>query len=162
MQRRSQTVWVMACAMIVAQVASAFRCDACEQACCRWNDIRKSAAGRDLDNADIREVTTPSSRNASGCPRCSAQQSVCDQGGIGTNGTRETSPCQCQWEARHDLASVPAGRQSLLLDGPDHAFASAAVSPDITAAATSSRAWIAAAATMPTRPLRILYGVWRN
>ena len=162
MQRRSHTVWMIACAMIVAQVASAFRCDACEQACCRWTEGREPAAGQNIENADLRSGTALTSPHGSGCPRCAARQPFCDHGGIEANDTGDASPCRCQWEARHDLAGVPAGRQFLPLDGPDHAFAAMAVSPDLTAVGTSSRAWITAAATIPTRPPRILYGVWRN
>jgi len=165
MQRRSQAVWVMACAVILTQVSSAFRCDACEQACCRWAEPKNSSAGQDREGFAISAVAAVSNSNPSGCPRCAARQPASDQGGHGvqaTHETRDTAPCRCQWEARHDLAGVPVGRPLQQFDGPGHALAHAAFSPDAILAGLPAREWIATAATIPARPARILYGVWRN
>ena len=71
-------------------------------------------------------------------------------------------PCHCQFEARQDQPlSVHRGAS------PDHdhagrATAVAATLPDAPRLVGVSREYVAASLAVPIRPVRILFGVWRN
>lgn len=71
-------------------------------------------------------------------------------------------PCHCQFEARQDQPlSVHRGAS------PDHDHAGratvvAATLPDAPRLVGVSREYVAASLAVPIRPVRILFGVWRN
>ncbi|MCE9629850.1 MAG: hypothetical protein K8S94_03910 [Planctomycetia bacterium] len=75
---------------------------------------------------------------------------------------RPAPPCHCHLKARHDSATTVEGHAALDLQLPDH-YAVVRVSDDSAeASAELMRLALAAGETIPYRPPRIVFGVWRN
>jgi hypothetical protein len=86
------------------------------------------------------------------CPLCRAERTD----------PRPAPPCHCHLKARHESATTGSGRAALDLQGPDH-FAVVQVSDESAeSSAELTRLALSAGETIPHRPPRILYGVWRN
>jgi hypothetical protein len=86
------------------------------------------------------------------CPLCRAQSTE----------LKPTPPCHCRLKARHDSATTAEGRAALDLQAPDH-FAVVRVSDESKEASSElMRLALAAGETIPYRPPRIVFGVWRN
>jgi len=82
------------------------------------------------------------------CPACPAEPAA--------------PPCHCQLDARHDQ---PLAAPRTALPGPDLLGQVAAIDRASLEAPRSlgvSREHLAASLAVPIRPVRILYGVWRN
>lgn len=86
------------------------------------------------------------------CPLCRPQPAE----------QKSTPPCHCHLKARHESATKVEGRAALDLQHPDH-FAVVRLSDDSAeSSAKLMRSVLAAVETIPYRPPRIVFGVWRN
>jgi hypothetical protein len=88
----------------------------------------------------------------SACPLCATQRT--DQ--------RHAPPCHCHLKARHNSATTAKGRAALDLQAQDQAAVVRLTDDSAGASAELTRLALAAGDTIPYRPPRIVYGVWRN
>lgn len=128
--------------LLVAQVVAAGRCAACETGgcdactpCC----MAPASAGAD----------------AAHCPLCVTEAAAaCCASPADADG----EPCTCQWEPRDGEPLAPAPSTTLELDGVGpQGTVDAVIAPPTALVARS-----VAARDIPQRPVRILWGVWRN
>ena len=134
---RRQVVWfVAACAALVAQVAPQAFCRSCDRPCC---EIAVESAAE----------------SATGCPLCAAATDAC---------AVETSeqPCRCQLDARQDRPISPSKGVAPAFDPVDQDFLPTAAPAAVPQTLGVSREYVAASMSVPIRPPRILFGVWRN
>lgn len=86
------------------------------------------------------------------CPLCRPQSTE----------QKPAPPCHCHLKARHDSATIAEGRATLDLQAQDQ-FAVVLVADHTKgASAELMRLALAAGDTIPYRPPRIMFGVWRN
>lgn len=142
---RKRLVWVaVACAAVVAQVVPTALCRGCDQPCCA-----------DLASGCSPTATELSVAPAGGCPLCAA---AADLRRAETN----EQPCHCQLNARHDQSLSLSRSIFPTCSGDDPAAAPVGLPPLVPQAISASREYVAASLTVPIRPPRILFGVWRN
>jgi hypothetical protein len=81
----------------------------------------------------------------------------------GDGGQNTTGGCRCELEPRDAAtAAIVINAAAKPRSGGHAAALPAFLVPRATAAAPADRMIVAAAADIPARPLRVLYGVWRN
>lgn len=71
-------------------------------------------------------------------------------------------PCRCQLDARQDQPLAVSNRGTTARDRFEPVAVVESAAPDAPPAAVVSRAHVATLLSVPIRPVRILYGVWRN
>ena len=143
-RRRSQIAWmVAACAALVAQTAPRAWCLTCDLSCC---DARADQCGGAGPESSVEPAV--------GCPACAAHAADGDK--------PSTAPCHCQLTARQDQPFSPSKGNFRGLDAGDASVAPAVLAPLAPSVLGISREYVAASLAMPIRPLRILFGVWRN
>ncbi len=77
--------------------------------------------------------------------------------------TTDASPCSCQLEAKQDQTlAVHEVRSSQRDDLPVWGEVADATALKASRELAASRSYAVAAQSIPIRPVRILYGVWRN
>ena len=77
--------------------------------------------------------------------------------------TTDASPCSCQLEAKQDQTpAVHEVRSSQRDDLPVWGEVADATGLHTSRGLAASRSYAVAAQSIPIRPVRILYGVWRN
>jgi len=134
--------FLIACAAVIGQFIPASAVWACGKSCC------SASASQSCCQRILSTEQDPDS----GCPLCRPQQT--DQS--------PAPPCHCHLKARHDSATKVEGRAALDLQHLDH-FVVVRVSNDSEeTSAELTRLALAAGETIPHRPPRILFGVWRN
>jgi len=147
-------VWlVVACAAFVAQVAPQARSGDCDRSCC---------AAQGSDCCAVAFVPPPSANRvepadtATNCPLCAAPVS-------GGPAHAAESPCHCQLDARQDQSlAVHDARPSQRDDLPVWGEVADSTSLGASHGLGGSRTYVVASRSIPIRPVRILYGVWRN
>ena len=142
---RNQLVLVMAaCAAVVAQATPTAVCFACDHACCK-----ATISGSE------HQTTAANPESTSGCPLCAAYADLLP---AETDG----QPCTCQLDARQEQPLALS--QNPLQQAADDTPASEPAAPwAFTPPALGlSRDYAALFLAMPIRPVRILFGVWRN
>jgi hypothetical protein len=107
------------------------------------------------------------------CPQDAGAAAVASDGGCcqagvaGATGTTGATgdaddPCRCRLEPRND-GSLPGHRQSSpRFSGDDAAVLPGTAPAPAPATIAVSREYLAASLSIPIRPTRILFGVWRN
>ena len=133
---------VVACAVVIGQFIPASAIWACGKACCSASTSqsccqRIPSTEQDLDSQ---------------CPLCSPQRIE----------QSSTPPCHCHLKARHDSATKVEGRAALDLQHLDHVAVVRVSNDSEETSAELTRLALVAGETIPYRPLRIMYGVWRN
>jgi len=148
-----KSVWlVMACAAFVAQVVPQTWIGDCDRGCC---------AAQEADCCAISLAPPSASRQASaeaapGCPLCAATSD-------GHVAHTDQAPCHCQLDAKQEQSlAVPNDRSSQRHELPVWGEVADATSPGASQGLGISRAGALASLSIPIRPVRILYGVWRN
>ena len=147
MHNGKQLAWIVAaCAALVAQATPPVLCFACDHPCCA---ARADTIADRADDADT--------AGSSGCPRCAAHPGLLPA---------DTSqpPCNCQLDARQDQPLA------LSQNSPpqDERKGDAALSCGLfcgekrAASPFPGREYEALSLAIPIRPVRILFGVWRN
>lgn len=141
---RRQTVWTLvACVAVAVPVAPPAACRACDRSC---------AIGQ---VGDHHARSSDTGVGAVHCPVC-ATPADCRQ----ADATER--PCHCLLTARQDRSPLP-GR-----GGPPSAVAAGAacglavMPPEVPRVLGVSREYVMALLAVPIRPLRILFGVWRD
>jgi len=133
---------LIAFAAVIGQFIPASAVWACGKSCC-------SASA---NQSCCQRILSAEQDFDSQCPLCRPQPAE----------QKSTPPCHCHLKARHESATKVEGRAALDLQHPDH-FAVVRVSDDSAeASAELTRLALAAGETIPYRPPRIVYGVWRN
>jgi len=87
---------------------------------------------------------------------------LCGDGGLTRPLERPEQPCNCQLTARHEQPlALPSGSVPVLSvsDAADAPVVSPPLPPQVLGV---SREYLAASLSVPIRPPRILFGVWRN
>jgi hypothetical protein len=134
--------FLIACVAVIGQFIPASAVWACGKSCCSAS-ASQSCCQRTLSTEQDPDL---------GCPLCRPQRTE----------QKSPPPCHCHLKARHDSATKVAGRAALDLQHLDH-FAVVRVSNDSEeTSAELTRLALAAGETIPYRPPRIMYGVWRN
>jgi len=134
--------FLIACAAVIGQFIPASAVWACGKSCCSAS-ASQSCCQRILSTEQDLD---------SQCPLCRPQPAE----------QKSTPPCHCHLTARHESATMVEGRAAFDLQHPDH-FAVARVSDDSAeASAELMRLALAAGESIPYRPPRIVFGVWRN
>ena len=134
--------FLIACAAVIGQFIPASAVWACGKSCCSAQSSETCC----------QRIQTTEQAPDSGCPLCRPRPTE----------QRSTPPCHCHLKARHDSATKVEGCAALDLQCPDH-FAIVQVSDESAeSSAELTRLALAAGETIPHRPPRILYGVWRN
>lgn len=115
---------------------------ACGKSCCSaW-----------ASHSCCQRILTNDQDLGSQCPLCRPQPTE----------QRSTPPCHCHLRARHDSATKAEARVALDGQHPG-SFAVGRISDESAEAADElTRSALAAGETIPYRPPRIVYGVWRN
>jgi hypothetical protein len=151
MRTDRQLAWVMAaCAAVAAQATPAAVCLACDGGCC------KATISGSADQA-----TAAGAERPSGCPLCASHAGL-----NATEAETDSQPCTCQLDARQDQPLA-------LLQNPppqDERKGDAALSCGLFCGGKRaaspfpgpSREYEALSLAIPIRPVRILFGVWRN
>jgi hypothetical protein len=140
---RSRTVrYIVACAAVAGQFLAAIDARACERSC---GAAVAMPACCPLGFSSDRDI-------APECPLCTAEEV----------GQDPVKPCRCDLESRDD-AAMPAKARSAV----DHRQPARDVGPGMLAVAEQAsgaamRQAVAEGATIPRRPPRIVFGVWRN
>ena len=133
---------LIAFAAVIGQFIPASAVWACGKSCCSAS-ASQSCCQRILSTEQDLD---------SQCPLCRPQPAE----------QKSTPPCHCHLTARHESATMVEGRAAFDLQHPDH-FAVARVSDDSAeASAELMRLALAAGESIPYRPPRIVFGVWRN
>lgn len=141
---RKRLAWVMvAYAGVCAQAIPTALCHACDEPCCA-----APATGRGPTTTGLRIALD------GGCPLCAAAD-------LGRAETTE-QPCHCQLDARHDQPLAPSRSILPTFSADDHGAAPLAIPPLVPQVIGVRREYVAALLTVPIRPPRILFGVWRN
>lgn len=104
--------------------------------------------------------TTPDRLSQGSDPRGGPPTGVADAAdGIASPCCRGGAGCDCLLEPRTTDAAVPPATSPIEVGGPMPAVIA---SVPLAAALPAARALITATARPPERPVRVLYGVWRN
>ena len=149
MRTGRQLAWVMAaCVAVAAQATPAAVCLACDGRCC------KATISGSADQA-----TAAGTERPSGCPLCAAHAGL-----NATAAETDSQPCTCQLDARQDQPLA------LSQNSPpqDERKGDAALSCGLfcgekrAASPFPGREYEALSLAIPIRPVRILFGVWRN
>ena len=134
--------FLVACAAVIGQFIPTSAVWACGKSCCSASATQSCCQG----------ILSTEQAPDSGCPLCRPRPIE----------QRSAPPCHCHLKARHDSATKVEGYAPLDLQYPDH-FAVVQVSDESAeSSAGLTRLALAAGATIPYRPPRIVYGVWRN
>jgi len=142
---RTQLVWVLvACAAVVAQIVPKAPCQACDKPCC---------AGQARDHGST--TADFGDDRASGCPLCAA---AADR----SASEPHRQPCHCNLTARHDQPLALTRVTLPAVSDGSVAIGLPAAPPVVSQALGVSREYVAELLGVPIRPLRILFGVWRN
>jgi hypothetical protein len=134
--------FLVACAAVIGQFIPASAVWACGKSCCSAS-AQQSCCQRMLSTEQDPD---------SGSPLCKPQPAE----------QKSTPPCHCHLKARHDSATKFEGRVALDLQHPDHFAVVRASDDSAEASAELTRLALAAGETIPYRPPRIVFGVWRN
>ena len=144
---------VMAWAAFVAQVVPQAWGGDCDRGCCaaQSSDCCAVAVGSPLSTSRVAPAEAET-----GCPLCAA-----------TSGRGLTPiddfPCHCQLDAKQDPSfAVQGARPSQPDDLPVWGEVVDSTSPGASHGLDASRTYALASLSIPIRPVRILYGVWRN
>jgi len=149
-----QLVWALvALATVVAQVTPQGVCRACDRPCC-------------AAPMSVGSVGVGSGGFSTGGPGCDADPvarcPLCAAGITPRPLERPEQPCNCQLTARHEQPlALPSGSVPVLSvgDAADATVVSPPLPPQVLGV---SREYLAASLSVPIRPPRILFGVWRN
>lgn len=140
-----QFVWVLAASAAVAvQIAPPAFCRSCDLPCC--------VASVDGLAVGIEPGTEP----AGGCSSCAepaASSARCSD---------DAEPCRCQLAPRQEQPLSGSRSVSRAVDQADRAAVPAVANLDVPQSLGVSREYLAASLAVPIRPVRILFGVWRN
>lgn len=138
-------VWILAAsAAVAAQTVSSAFCRSCDLPCCAV-----SADGPAVGGESAAEP-------ARGCPLCAepaAPLARC---------SGDAEPCRCQLAPRQDRPLARARGISPAVDQADQAAVPAVADLEVPQSLGVSREYLAASLAVPIRPVRILFGVWRN
>jgi len=147
-------VWlVMACAAFVAQVVPEARGGHCDRGCCvaQETDCSDAAIVSPLTTA----LAVPAAAEAA-CPVCAAPSG-------GRLAHADESPCHCQLDARQDQPLSVNGGSSPQRDNlPVWGDVADSTSLEATRGLAARQTYLVASRSIPIRPVRIIYGVWRN
>ena len=147
-------VWlVMACAAFVAQVAPQARSGDCDRGCCAAQESDCCAVPfvRPLSANQVEPADTPTN-----CPLCAATVS-------GGPAHAAESPCRCEVDARQDQPLSVHGGSSPHRDNlPVWGEVADSTLLEAARGLGASHSYAVASLSIPIRPMRILYGVWRN
>jgi hypothetical protein len=144
---------VMACAAFVAQVVPQTWTGDCDRGCCAAQepDCCAIPLAPPLSTARV-----GSAKADTGCPLCAAT----------TNGRlahTDQAPCHCQLDARQEQSlAVSSDRSSQRDELPVWGEVVDTTSPGASQGLGIGRDGALASLSIPIRPVRILYGVWRN
>ena len=146
-------IWlVMACAAFVAQVVPQSWTGDCDRGCCaaEVGECCTASLAPTVSAAQAEPVEAPA-----GCPLCAAP--------LNGNATHAAeSPCHCQLDTRQEQPlSVHSGSSPQRDDLPVWVAADT-TSLEALHGLGASRNYAVASLSIPIRPVRILYGVWRN
>jgi hypothetical protein len=140
-----QSVWiVMTVAAFVAQVVPQSWTGDCNRVCCAAESLACCPA----------TLETPAESPA-GCPLCSTPSA-------GAPAHADESPCQCQLDARQEQPLSVHGTSSPQRDDLAGWVAADTTSLEALHGLGVSRTYGVASLSIPIRPMRILYGVWRT
>lgn len=146
-------VWlVMACAAFVAQVVPQAWAGDCDRGCCAA-EFRDCCAV--TQPPTVTAIQADPSEVPAGCPLCEA---LLD----GSLAPAAESPCHCQLDARQEQPLSVGGGSSPQRDDLSAWVALNASSQEAPHGPGVSRTSVAASLSIPVRPVRILYGVWRK
>jgi hypothetical protein len=141
-------VWILvAWVALAVQAAPSAWCRGCELPCCAVA-VHESVGG----------LPHVGGEPAGGCPLCSSTPTAADSCPVDAT----DQPCHCQLDARQDQPISPPRGISSAAELSAQTALSAAVVRDVPQAVGISREYLAASLAVPIRPLRILFGVWRN
>ena len=144
-RRTAHHVWFCAAwAALVAQAAPAALCRDCDRPCC----TAMTGGGEPRGSGACADV-------ANGCPLCGANAAVPPLENDG-------QPCTCQLAARQDQPLAPSRSSPTQSRDDAPAVGPAVVPPLVPPALGIGRDYAAALLDVPIRPVRILFGVWRN
>lgn len=137
---------IAACAAAVAQATPTAICFPCDHGCC---SATISGSG---------QKTTPvDQESGSGCPLCGSRA-----GGLSAEPETDSQPCNCQLDTRQDQP-LSLSRNSLQhTDDDTPADSLPGLWSSSPPALGLSRNYAALSLAIPIRPVRILFGVWRN
>lgn len=142
MTLRRNRLCAVFCVLAVAHAAVVFRCDACESGAC--------GSGRAGCCGGMTAAETQ-------CPLCKAEaDSECDG-----RQAHDSAPCRCAWKAKttHPMTSA----RDAPLDPEEVAGLAAPLERNhFNVAGRTPPASGLPRVPIPERPVRILYGVWRN
>jgi len=138
-------VWLlMMCAAFVAQVIPQAWSGDCDRGCCAAAESSCCTATREA----------PAKADA-GCPLCAVSKAD-------SHRDASESPCNCQLDARQEQPLSGHGSRSPQRDDLFAWVAVDAGSLEALHGLGASRTSVAASRSVPIRPVRILYGVWRT
>jgi hypothetical protein len=146
-RRRIKFGWIVAAwAAVVAQALPAVCRGDCGRPCCseQADCCDPAAAGARADSGD--------------CPLCAAPSATA---GAQPSDTSD-EPCRCHLDTRQDQPLAPSKGSLLDLVADDLQAVLSAARPTPPQAIGVSREYLAASLAVPIRPLRILFGVWRD
>jgi len=147
-------VWLlMACAAFVAQVVPQARSEDCDRGCC----VAHEPACCTVTLVPPLSTSRTASADAEpGCPLCSATSA-------GRPALADESPCRCKLDARQDQSLVVHDTRSSQRDDlPVWGEVADSTLPAASQGLGASQTYALASRSIPIRPVRILYGVWRN
>ena len=144
---------VMAWAAFVAQVVPQAWGGDCDRGCCAAQspDCCAVAVGSPRSTSRVAPAEAET-----GCPLCAATS------GRGLTPIDE-SPCHCQLDAKQDQSFAGHGATQLQRDDlPVWGEVADSTQAGSSHGLDASRTYAVASLSIPIRPVRILYGVWRN
>jgi hypothetical protein len=112
----------------------------------------KSCCSASTSQSCCKSVLSNEQDPASQCPLCRAERTD----------RRPAPPCHCHLKARHESATTAKGRAELDFQVSQHFEVVRIYDDSAEASAELTRLAIAAGDTIPYRPPRIVFGVWRN
>lgn len=134
--------FLVAFVAVVGQFIPASTVWACGKSCCSASASQSCCKSVLSNEQDL----------ASQCPLCRAERTD----------PSPAPPCHCHLKARHESATTANGRAALDVQDLHH-FECVPLSDDSAeASAELMRMALAAGDTIPHRPPRIVFGVWRN
>jgi hypothetical protein len=129
-------------AAVIGQLVSASAACACEKPCC----------SAPTETSCCASILSGEPDACSPCPLCGPQR--CEE--------VPSPPCHCQLQTRHDSAATAEGRTVRDLRQSDAVCHVLAVEDSSPSSGELNRVVLAASQTIPYRPPRIVFGVWRN
>lgn len=146
-------IWlVMTCAAFVAQVVPQPWSGDCDRGCCSAEEL-SCCTGTLASPVPVNQAA-PAEVDAD-CPLCAPPMA----GGLSS---ADESPCHCQLDTRQEQPLSAHGASSTHRDELSAWVAVDAASLEALHEFGVSRSYAAASLSIPIRPVRILYGVWRN